>query len=386
MKQPTTYYNVKESRAKIQIHQGGTRSGKTYSIIQALCEFCFYNQDARWTITVVRKTFPSLRASVLRDFLSILESQDWYDVTKHNKSDNTYFLFGNLFEFISVDQPQKIRGRKRNVLFINEANELTLEDWRQLILRTTHKAIIDYNPSDEFSWIYDHLLPRDDSEFFKTTYKDNPYLSQEVVDEIERLRETDDNYWRVFGLGERGVSMTTIFTKWEEEEVPEGARLVAYGLDWGYTNDPSALIAVYAKGHNLWMHELLYRTGLTNPDLVIEIRKHIAEGDRTEIIADSSEPKSIEELFRHGLNCKPSKKGADSVRIGIDVMKRHRLRVTPTSTNLIKELRNYKWIQDKNGRTLNQPEQNGYDHAIDAVRYVCLNKLTKNFSGQYAIR
>lgn len=386
MKQPATYYHVKQSEAKIQIHQGGTRSGKTYSIIQALIEWCFYNADSRWTITVVRKTFPSLRASVLRDFIDILESQDWYDVTKHNKSDNTYFLFGNLWEFISVDQPQKIRGRKRNILFINEANECTLEDWRQLILRTTHKAIIDYNPSDEYSWIYDHLIDREDSDFFKTTYRDNPYLGKEVIEEIERLKETDLNYWRVFGLGERGVSLTSIFTKWEEEDVPEGAKLIAYGLDWGYTNDPTALVAVYLRGHDLYLHELLYQTGLTNPDLVKELRKYITEGNRTEIIADSAEPKSIEEVYRHGFNIKPSKKGADSVRLGIDVMKRHRLRVTPTSKNLIKEMRNYRYIQDKNGRVLNQPEQSGWDHAIDAVRYVCLNKLTKNFSGKYAIR
>ena len=383
MKQPATYYHVKGSRAKIQIHQGGTRSGKTYSICQCIIEWCWLNQDAGWTITIARKTFPSLRASVLRDFLAILDSQDWYHPQLHNKSDNTYQLFGNLVEFISVDQPQKVRGRKRNILFVNECTELTREDWRQLLLRTTDKAIIDFNPSEEFHWIYDDLIPRDDADFFQTTYRDNPYLEPEVVKEIERLRDTDSNYWRIYGLGMRGLSQAVIFPEWEHAEVPERATLVAVGLDWGFTNDPSAAVAVYKLDHHLYLDELLYHTGLTNPHLVRMLNDVLPP--RAEIVADSAEPKSIEELHRHGFNIKPSIKGPDSVRLGIDAMKRHKLHVTPRSLNLTKEMRNYKWQVDKNDKQLNQPVD-AMNHAVDAVRYVCLNKLLTSRSGKYHLR
>ena len=383
MKQPTSYHHVKNSKAKIQIHQGGTRSGKTYSILQSLCEWCFMNKNAGWTITVARKTFPSLRASVLRDFITILESQGWYNPAFHNKSDNIYMLFGNLIEFLSIDQPAKVRGRKRNILYVNECTELSREDWRQLMLRTTDRAIIDFNPSEEFHWIYDDLITRDDAELFQTTYKVNPFLEPEVIEEIERLKETDSNYWRIYGLGMRGVSQSVIFTEWQQMEIPEAAKLVAIGLDWGFTNDPSAVVAVYKLDHSLYFDELLYSTGLTNPDLARMLTDLIPE--RAEIVADSAEPKSIEELHRFGFLIKPSKKGPDSVRMGIDVMKRHKLHATPRSHNLIKELRNYKWKTDKNERQLNQPVDD-HNHTIDAIRYVCLNKLTKSHSGTYHIR
>ena len=170
-KLPATYYHVRNSKKRIQVHQGGTRSGKTYSILQSLIELCHKNSGL--VVTICRKTFPALRATAMRDFFEILENEDAYNVELHNKSEGTYQLWGNLVEFISVDQPQKVRGRKRDVLFINEANEITLEDWRQLILRTTGRIIVDFNPSDEFHWLYD-LPNRDDCDFFKTTYKDNP--------------------------------------------------------------------------------------------------------------------------------------------------------------------------------------------------------------------
>lgn len=385
MKLPTTYYNVTTSEAKVQIHQGGTRSGKTYSILTALVELCWLNDGAGIVITIVRKTFPAIRASCYRDFFEIIEREGLYNPVLHNKSDATYSLFGNLIEFVSADQPQKLRGRKRDILFVNEANEIHLEDWRQLILRTTGKVIIDYNPSDSFHWIYDEVIPRDDADFFQTTYLDNPFLPQEVIDEIERLKETDENYWRIYGLGERGLNTAAVFTTYHEAtHIPESARLIAYGLDWGFTNDPTAMIAVWIHGHHLYLDEVLYSTGLTNQDLVEEIRKLIPEGDRTEIVADSAEPKSIEELHRHGINIKPSHKGQDSIRVGIDVMKRHSIYITKESRNLRKEMQNYKWKTDKNDRQLNHPEDK-HNHAIDAVRYVCLNKLTKNYSGQYHI-
>ena len=206
MKQPATYYHVKNSRAKIQVHQGGTRSGKSYSILQAIVELCYHNENAGAVISIVRKTFPALRATIMRDFFEILENEGIYNPAFHNKSEATYLLFGNMVEFVSIDQPQKIRGRKRNLLFANEANELDLESWRQLIMRTTGmtggpSVIIDYNPSDEFHWIYDYVLTRDDHEFFQTKYKDNPFLPESTIAEIERLKEADPDYWKVYGLG-----------------------------------------------------------------------------------------------------------------------------------------------------------------------------------------
>lgn len=334
-------------------------------------------------ITICRKTMPALRASVMRDFFNILEREDWYIEDNHNKSQGTYLLFGNLIEFISVDQPQKIRGRKREVAFINEANELNYEDYQQLVLRTTKIVILDYNPSDYFSWIYDRVLTRDDCSFFQTTYKDNPYLEEEVVAEIERLKETDENYWRIYGLGERGLNIAAIFPSYSTiKEVPEQARFVAIGLDWGFTNDPTAIVSVHTDGHNLYVQELLYETGLTNQDLASRLRE-ITTG-KPEMVADSAEPKSIEELFRHGFNIKPSRKGNDSVRLGIDILKRHKIVVVGHSPNLEKELRNYKWQTDRNGRQINTPIDE-HNHAIDAMRYVCINKLAQSYTGKYFI-
>ena len=231
-KLPATYYHVKECKSKIQIHQGGTRSGKTYSILTALIELCHKNSGL--VITICRKTFPALRATAMRDFFEILNKEEIYNPDLHNKSDATYQLWGNMVEFISIDQPQKVRGRKRDVLFINEANEINLEDWRQLLLRTTGRVLIDYNPSDEFHWIYEEVIPREDAEFFRTTYKDNPFLPESVVMEIERFKTADENFWKVYGLGERGTSQATIFTHWKEiNQIPNENKLLIIGLDFG---------------------------------------------------------------------------------------------------------------------------------------------------------
>ncbi len=383
-RQPATYYHVKKSKAKIQVHQGGTRSGKTYSICQTLIELCFKNKNAGTVITIVRKTFPALRSSVMRDFFEILMQGGNYKEEHHNKSQATYTLFGNLIEFISADQPQKLRGRKRHILYINEANECSLEDWRQLILRTTDRVIIDYNPADEYHWIYDHVLERDDVDFFKTTYKDNPFLESSVIDEIERFKETDANYWRIYGLGERGVNTAAVFPQWlTADEIPERAKLVAFGLDWGFTNDETAIVSVYLLDYSIYIKEHTYRTGMTNHDISEELTSLAI--NRTPIICDSAEPKSIEELHRLGHNVKPAKKGPDSIRRGIDIMKRHKLYILTESTNAQKEFRNYQWEVDRNGHTLSKPVDKN-NHIVDAVRYVCLNMIGKGYTGKYYIQ
>lgn len=387
MKQSKTYYDLLGCKTRVAVFQGGTRSGKTWSILTCLIQWCYTYQNAGYSIDVIRESFPSLRASVMRDFFTILNNEDWYDERNHNKTENTYNLFGNTWCFIAASEPQKLRGAKRNFAFLNEANELSLESFRQISLRCTDKLICDFNPSMEFHWLYDEVIPRDDCSFFKSTYLDNPFLGEETIKEIERLKETDEDYWRVYGLGERGKSRATIFNSHIYTELPEDAKLVAWGIDWGFSADPTALVKVSIRDNELYIEEHLYQGGMTNSDIIAHLREcGIARHE--EIIADSAEPKAIHEIHRGdsqgGFNIKPAKKGADSIRIGIDLMRRHKLYIKDTSLNIQKEFRNYKWKQDKDLRTLPIPVDS-FNHAVDAVRYVCLNKLLRK-KGTYVIQ
>lgn len=372
---------LSKSSKKIVAQQGGTRSGKTYNILIWLL-FGYGANNKGKTITICRRTFPAVRGTVMRDFLEILRNSHIYNEEHHQKSNNEYYFNGNRYEFISIDQPTRIRGRKRDVLFINECNELDFESWQQLIFRTQEKIIIDYNPSDEFHWIYDKVLNRDDCEFYQTTYLDNPFLNKELIKEIERLKDIDENYWRVYGLGERGQSRSLVFNFKTIKEIPESAKLIGMGLDFGFSNDPSALVVTYIQGDNIYVTELLYRTGMTNQDLGNEF-KRLGIDRRDEIWCDSAEPKSVEELHRMGFNTKSVKKG--SVNLSIDLLKRYILNVTEDSINLIKELRNYKFIEDKNGNLTNKPID-AFNHGIDAMRYSVINRLSRPNYGSYAVR
>lgn len=377
------YKHLLRSATRITVEQGGTRSGKTYNILLYII-LHYSTQQTGHIITICRKTFPSLRGSVMRDFFEILNRLGVYHEQFHNRSDHEYHLNGNLVEFISLDQPQKIRGRKRDFLFINEANELTYEDWQQLVFRTKGKVVIDYNPSDTFHWIYDKVLVREDADFYQTTYLDNPFLDESIKAEIERLRETDQEYWRIYGLGERGSNRAAVFQYHKADTIPEEAKHIGYGLDFGFTNDPTALVKIMIKDGDLYAQELLYHTNLTNHDIsqkLTELNLH----RRDEIWADSSEPKSIEELYRMGWNIKPTAKGADSVMAGIDLLKRYRIHVVKGSINLEKELQNYRWQEDKNGNLLNRPID-GYNHLMDAMRYATYNRLSRPNYGKYSIR
>jgi phage terminase large subunit len=377
------FKHLEASTKRIIVEQGGTRSGKTYNIlIWLVVSYALRNTGK--TITLCRKTYPSLRASAMRDFIDILMKLGLYNEDYHNKSNSEITLNGNLVEFIGMDQPQKIRGRKRDVLFANEANELSIEDWRQLSLRTTERIIIDYNPSDEFHWIYDEVITRDDADFYQTTYLDNPFLEDSVIAEIERLKSIDENYWRVYGLGERGQAKSLIFTYNECQQIPTSANLVGYGLDFGYSADPTALIAVYQEGDDLYADELIYRVGMTNSDIYKTIASlNLSKYDP--IWGDSAEPKTIDELRRRGLNVKATAKGRDSINIGIDMIRRYRLHVTSRSSNLIKELRNYKYHEDKQGRVTNKPID-AFNHGCDAMRYSIYNTLARPNYGRYSIR
>jgi phage terminase large subunit len=375
------FRHLEESTAKIVVQQGGTRSGKTYNILLWII-FSYCQKNEGKIITICRKTYPALRGTVMRDFLTILKDHEIYSEEDHSKTASEYKLNGNTIEFISLDMPQKIRGRKRDLLFANEANELNFEDWQQLLFRTNEKVIIDFNPSEEFHWIYDHVLPRKDVEFFQTTYKDNPFLGAEIKAEIERLKEIDENYWRVYGLGERGQSRSLVYTFTTIKEIPKEAKLVSYGLDFGYSSDPTSLVRTYILGDDMYVDELLYRTGMTNQDIANEM-KALGLDRSNEVFADSAEPKSIEEIYRMGWNVKPTIKG--SINIGIDIIRRYKLHATESSFNLIKELRNYKYIEDKNGHMTNKPVDN-FNHALDALRYSVVNKISQSHLGRYSFR
>lgn len=375
------YKHLLNSKKKIIAEQGGTRSGKTYNILLFIIfDYCLRHKGK--TVTICRKTFPAVRSSVLRDFIDILKQHNLYNEDNHNKSNSEYTLNTNLVEFISVDQPQKIRGRKRDLLFINEANELEFEDWQQLVFRTQEKIILDYNPSDEYHWIYDKVLTRDDVEFYKTTYLDNPFLNNSIKDEIERLKDTDEQYWQIYGLGEKGISKATIFNYHEINEVPEDATFISYGADAGYTNDPSTLVSVYRKDYNLYIKEHLYRTMMTTQDLHSHFKDVGIE--RNTIYFDSAEPRLIDELRRMGWNIQPSLKGRDSVNAGIDLLKRFKIYITKDSNNAIMEFRNYKWQEDRSGKLTNTPQDKN-NHIIDAVRYATYSILSRPNFGKYTI-
>ena len=379
IKTTNVFHKAFKSDARITCLQGGTRSSKTYSLWQLFIVKAL-NETGK-VFTICRKTLPALKGTAYRDVLELLKQLDLYSEEYHNKSELSYTLNGNLLEFISVDQPQKIRGRKRDYLWLNEANEFTYEDYQQLILRTTDKIYLDYNPSDPYSWIYEKVITRDDCTFIKSTYKANPFLDKDTIAEIERLKDLDPDYWQVYGLGEIGSDQTMIFRKFELVDEVQG-RLVGYGLDFGFTNSPSALVAVYISDDNLYIKEMLYEKRLTNTDLANKLREFKIDR-QSEIVADSAEPKSIEEVYRSGFNIKPAKKGA-GIHLGIDIMRRYKLHITKDSLNAIKEFRSYKWATDKNGDVLNTPVKVN-DHLIDATRYLCLNKLSINHSGKYYI-
>jgi phage terminase large subunit len=381
LKTNKVFKHLETSNAKIIVQQGGTRSGKTYNILIWII-FAYCQRNNGKIITICRKSFPALRATVMRDFFTILRDYDIYSEEFHSKTLHEYKINGNIVEFVSLDMPQKIRGRKRDLLFGNEANELNFEDWQQLLFRTSERVIIDFNPSEEFHWIYDQVLTRSDVDFFQTTYKDNPFLGDVIKAEIERLQNIDENYWRVYGLGERGQSKSLVYSYNTIKEIPKEAKLVSYGLDFGYSSDPTSLVRTYILDDNMYVDEVLYRTGMTNQDIANEM-KALGLDRSNEVFADSAEPKSIEEIYRMGWNVKPTIKG--SVNLGIDIIRRYKLHATESSFNLIKELRNYKYIEDKNGQVTNKPVDN-FNHALDALRYSVVNKISASHLGRYSFR
>ncbi len=372
---------LEKNTSKITCLQGGSRSGKTYNTLLWII-FSYCHKNTGKVISCCRKTMPSLKSSTIRDFLEILRNNELYSEIYHNKTSNEYWLNGNLIEFFSLDMGSRVRGRKRDLLFINEANEIDYEAWNQLLFRTDGRIIIDYNPHDQFHWIYDKVLDRPDAQLHISTYLDNPFISDTLRAEIERLKETDPDYWRVYGLGQRGQNRSLVFKFQIIDEIPSTAKFIGYGLDFGYASDPSSLCATYTEGDNMYTKELLYERGLTNQDLANKFLE-LGLDKRDEIFGDSSEPKSIEEIYRMGWNIKGKKKF--EINYGIDLIRRYKLHITRDSINAIRELESYKYIEDRNGNPTNKP-QDLNNHFCDALRYSIVHRLSRVNFGKYAIK
>jgi phage terminase large subunit len=321
----------------------------------------------------VRKTLPALKGSVLRDLKEILIKFDLYNQNDWHSVDGYYQLGTNMIEWFSVDDETKLRGRKRDYLFINEATEVSYDEYIQLMLRTSDLTVLDLNPSLWKSWIYD-LEGQEDVSYNITTYKDNPFLSEVQVKEIEKLQHRDPNLWRVFGLGERGLPTKMVFSHQQKySTLPEGSKLLGYGIDFGF-QDPCTLIKVHKFNDAIYCEELLYLRNITIPDFIYKI-KDLGINIKDDFICDSANPQSIEELRRQGINAKPVKK--NSILHGIDLIKRSEFFIHNTSTNLENELMNYIWKTDKNGNNLDEPLDD-YNHLIDPLRYVLEMKMFRN--------
>lgn len=363
------------------LHQGGTSSGKTFGILYALLSYLLYDRGKeKLTVSVVSENVPHLQRGAYKDFKTILAETELDGVIIENKTHKTFTLpSGTEIEFFSADNEGKARGAKRDILFVNEANNLKWDIYYQMSMRTNATVILDWNPSNEF-WLHTKLYPnlKKGEYFFKvTTYRDNPGVTDKVKNEIERLKDIDPELYKVYGEGRKGSITGLIFQNVTfVDEFPKECRKVGYGLDFGFTNDPTALVRIGVLHGELYMEELIYETGLLNKD-ISDLLKELGLKRRDEIIADSAEPKSIAELRSYGWNVRPAKKGTDSVNHGISLLKSYKLNITKNSVNWRKEVNNYKWKVDNNGDTLNVPID-AYNHLWDAARYYASLKLVNS--------
>tara|TARA_R110001606_G_scaffold274960_1_gene423308 strand:- start:1411 stop:2592 length:1182 start_codon:yes stop_codon:yes gene_type:complete len=372
---------------RIAILQGGTRSGKSYSAIQYLITKAL--EDSGIAVSIVRKSFPSLRISALRDFKTILKEWGIWEEDNWYASENSYtFDNGSVIEFLSVQDSERRKGTKRNYLFIDEANELNYEDYFQLSIRTTDKIILAYNPSFATNhWIFTQVLTHPEAKRYVTTFLDNPFLDENIAKEIERLKDTSPSYYKIYGLGLEGVVEGLIFDNVEVIDIiPDTAELMGYGIDFGYTNDPTALVALWKTEDGILFDEICYMKGLLSNQIANFIKAAYNQWGRKEVIADSADPRLIEEIFRNGINIKPCIKGPDSILAGIDTMKQHKIYLTKKSENMVNEFYSYTFKKDKNEVFLNEPVDTN-NHALDACRYISTFKLSnkrKNY-GSYTI-
>ena len=364
--------------------QGGTSSSKTFSIIPLLISYAIENPMSE--ISIVSESIPHLKRGAIKDFQKIMILCDLYKDSQMNKSDLKYrFKNGSYIEFFSVDQPDKLRGARRDILFVNECNNIDFESYQQLSVRTKKFIYLDYNPTNEF-WVHTELMNDIDTDFVVLTYKDNEALDVAIVKEIEKAKEKAktssywENWWNVYGLGQLGSLEGVIFNNWSIiDNIPAEATLLGSGLDFGFSNDPTSQIFVYQWNDKIICDEGIYSTGLLNTDII----RLMTQDKRLPIWADSAEPKSIEEIRRAGFNIKSVEKGKDSIVYGISVLQDKEILVTKPSINLIKELRSYSWDKDKAGKKLNKPIDD-FNHAIDALRYFAMMHF-KNSNRRFKI-
>jgi len=350
---------------------GGTSASKTISILLWLIDYC-QTHDGK-IVSVVSETFPHLRKGAMRDFINIMEAHGYFDPNCWNKSDATYTFGTTKLEFFSADQPGKVRGPRRDILFINEANNIPHMAYDQLEIRTKDLIWLDWNPVQEFWW-YTDVMPTQDVDFITLTYIDNEALDQKIIDTIES-RKPNKQWWRVYGLGLLGEVEGRIYTGWDIiDKVPHMARLWRYGLDFGYTNDESAGVAVYQYDGGYILDEVLYQKRMSNK----QIADVFLNLDKALIIADSAEPKSIDEIKRNGLTIIGCEKGKDSVLHGIQYVQDQKLSITKRSVNLIKEYRNYFWMKDRDDKIINKPND-FMDHLMSATRYAIANGRKANW-------
>ena len=369
-KYTTAIKKLRKLKKRKKIVQGGTSAGKTFGILPILINKAIIEPNLE--ISIVSESIPHLRRGALKDFEKIMRlTNRWID-THFNRTLLKYtFSNGSYIEFFSVEQDDKLRGARRHILYINEANNVSLNAYNELSIRTSQDIWLDFNPTSEF-WAHTEVAPDDDSEMIILTYLDNEGLPQTIVEDIERKKEkakTSDywaNWWKVYGLGEIGSLQGVVFNNWKTiDSLPSEARLLGIGMDFGYSNDPTAIVEIYKYNDKRILNEVCYQKGLVNSDIANRLP------DNVTIYADSAEPKSIEEIKRtpnRTIRIAPATKGKDSINYGIDIMQQQEYLVTKSSTNIIKELRGYLWATDKTGATLNKPIDD-FNHAIDAIRY-----------------
>lgn len=355
--------------------QGGTSAGKTFGVLPILIDIAAKNKLTE--ISVVAESIPHLKRGAMKDFKKIMkETGRWFD-SRWNATDFKYtFANGSEIEFFSADNDAKLRGARRDYLYMNEANNMVFHAYTELASRTKLGVYLDWNPTNEF-WFHTELQNDDDVDFIIVNYLDNEACPESALNFINKAKEKAktssywDNWYRVYGLGELGMLEGVIFENYNIiDTIPSEAKLIGYGLDFGYSNDPTALVAVYDYDGKIICDECIYSTSLLNSDIISLMK----QDKRLPIWADSAEPKSIEEIRRAGFNIKPVVKGSDSITFGISVLQEKEMLITKSSVNLIKELRAYSWDSDKTGKKLNKPIDN-MNHAMDALRYFAMMAL-----------
>jgi phage terminase large subunit len=372
------------STAEVIVNQGGTSSGKTYSILQVLCFKAIAENNQ--VISVVGQDVPNLKSGALRDMQTIVASspdiQSW--IKGYNASDRIYtFHNGSIIEFKSYQDSQDAKSGKRDYFFLNEANGISYEIYSELAMRTKKKVFIDYNPNARF-WVHDKLIGKEGVELIISDHRHNPFLPDIIRKKIEAIRSEDEELWKVYARGMTGKIEGLIYRNWGTiGTIPSDAQLIGYGMDFGFTNDPTAVVGVYRYNGELIIDEVMYHKGLTNQDISLFMTS-CAVDRSVSIVADSAEPKSIEELRRMGWRIEGANKGKDSILNGIDILKRFRFNVTNRSSNILKELNAYKW-KEKDGNATNVPIDS-FNHGMDALRYLALNKLAEKNRGKYAIQ